>query len=70
MNDIVLQKIGTLLKSHYERILYPLDIFEKEEAAKVGSSTPRHLREGGGSKGRILYPLDIFVKEEAAKKEL
>ncbi len=28
-------KIGALLKSHYERILYPLDVFEKEEANKV-----------------------------------
>jgi len=28
-------KIGALLKSHYERILYPLDVFEKEEAAKA-----------------------------------
>ena len=28
-------KIGALLKAHYERILYPLDVFEKEEAAKA-----------------------------------
>jgi hypothetical protein len=28
-------KIGALLKSHYERILYPLDVFEKEEASKM-----------------------------------
>ena len=28
-------KIGALLKSHYERILYPLDVFEKEEASKI-----------------------------------
>ena len=27
--------IGALLKAHYERILYPLDVFEKEEAAKA-----------------------------------
>ena len=27
-------KIGNLLKAHYERILYPLDIFEKEEGMK------------------------------------
>ena len=28
-------KIGNLLKTHYERILYPLDVFEKEERKKV-----------------------------------
>ena len=25
------KKIGPLLKAHYERIIYPLDIFEREE---------------------------------------
>ena len=27
--------IGALLKAHYERILYPLDIFEREEQKKL-----------------------------------
>ncbi len=34
-NPLNSAKIGALLKSHYERILYPLDVFEKEEASKV-----------------------------------
>ena len=34
-NPLNSAKIGALLKAHYERILYPLDVFEKEEASKV-----------------------------------
>lgn len=29
------KNIGGLLKAHYERILYPLDIFEREEQKKL-----------------------------------
>ena len=28
------KNIGPLLKAHYERIIYPLDIFEREEQRK------------------------------------
>ena len=46
-------KIGNLLKAHYERILYPLDIFEKEEGAKkskmMAMTSPK--KEG---KGRMM----------------
>jgi len=31
-------KIGAVLKSHYERIIYPLDVFEKEEKNKMGAA--------------------------------
>ena len=34
-NPLNANKIGNLLKAHYERILFPLDVFEKEEGRKV-----------------------------------
>ena len=29
------KNIGPLLKAHYERIIYPLDVFEREEQRKT-----------------------------------
>lgn len=29
------KNIGNLLKAHYERILYPLEVFEREEKKKA-----------------------------------
>jgi len=56
-NPLNAQKIGTLLKSHYERILYPLDIFEKEEAAKAKEEKEHKLKE-----------MERLLKEEKKNK--
>jgi hypothetical protein len=31
------KNLGNLLRAHYERILYPLDIFEREEQKKASA---------------------------------
>merc|ERR1719430_2224566 len=57
-NPLNATKIGNLLKTHYERILYPLDVFEKEEGKKIKEEinieemiSPK--KEEGGMKGRM-----------------
>jgi len=58
-NPLNATKIGNLLKTHYERILYPLDVFEKEEGKKIKEEidieemiSPKK-EEGGMKKGRM-----------------
>jgi hypothetical protein len=31
------KNLGNLLRAHYERILYPLDVFEREEQKKANA---------------------------------
>jgi len=43
-NPLQAARIGALLKTHYERILFPLDVFEKEERKKVETKRRRRLK--------------------------
>ena len=66
-------KIGALLKSHYERILYPLDIFEKEEAAKAKDEVQRQRQEiekqlKEEKKGRMAAKMSKVEKAEEDSK--
>ena len=58
-------KIGNILKAHYERILFPLDVFEKEEGVKrmkqekMMATPPKkegkgRMMGGGGGGGRMM----------------